>query len=86
MKTLTKGNVVVEDIKVGDIQYEFEYGLGLKSKVVSEPVRSDDGVWTWTNENLTTGERVEYAVDEKTPSCYSVNLYNYKAYTVLKWI
>jgi hypothetical protein len=30
MKTYTKGNIIVEDIKVGDIHYEFEYSLGIK--------------------------------------------------------
>ena len=31
--TLTKGNVIVENIKIGDIHYEFEYGMGIKCEV-----------------------------------------------------
>lgn len=40
-KTFTKGNIIVEDIKVGDIQYEFEYGMGIKSEVVTLPGKKD---------------------------------------------
>lgn len=42
MATLTKGNVIVEDIKIGDIQYEHEYGVGIKSVVIELPTRSED--------------------------------------------
>lgn len=31
--TYTKGNVIVEKIKIGDIHYEYEYGIGIKSEV-----------------------------------------------------
>jgi hypothetical protein len=28
--TRTRGNVIIENIKVGDIHYEYELGLGIK--------------------------------------------------------
>lgn len=33
----TKGNVKTEDIEVGDIHYEFEYGLYAKVEVLTKP-------------------------------------------------
>lgn len=35
--TLTNGNIIVEDIKIGDIQYEYNYGIGIKSEVITLP-------------------------------------------------
>ena len=45
-KTYTKGNVIVEDIKVGDIHYEYGYGVGVKSKVLTLPKFNEEhGLW-----------------------------------------
>jgi hypothetical protein len=85
MKTHTKGNVIVEDIKIGDIHYEFEYGFGIKSKVISLPVRDEKGYWTWKSENLKTQQIINYGVNEKY-SHYGPNLYDYEAYQVKNWI
>jgi len=85
MNTMTKGNVIVENIKVGDIHYEFEYGIGVKSEVISLPVRDENGYWTWKSKNLKTGEIIDYYVGE-TMTHYSINLYDYEAYNVSKWI
>jgi hypothetical protein len=85
MKTLTKGNVIVEDIKVGDINYEFEYNIGMKLEVLTLPTRTDDGVWTWKSKNVNTDKEVDYLVNEKY-SHYGPNLYDYIAYNVSKWI
>ncbi len=84
-KTYTKGNVIVEDIKIGDIHYEFEYSFGIKCKVLTLPVRDDDGYWTWQSENVNTGKIINYGVNEKY-SHYSSNLYDYIAYQVKNWI
>lgn len=84
-KTLTKGNIIVEDIKIGDIQYEFEYGMGIKSEVVTLPVRDEDGYWTWKNKSCSTGVEINYGVREGM-SHYSSNLYDYEAYKVTCWI
>ncbi len=82
---MTKGNVIVENIKVGDIHYEFAYGMGIKCKVITLPVRDNDGYWTWKSKNLTTGKEIEYGVREGMAH-YSCNLYDYEAYKIKKWI
>ena len=45
--THTKGNVIVEQIKVGDIHYEYEYGIGIKCEVLTKPKLNEDGDWVW---------------------------------------
>ena len=79
--THTKGNVIVENIKIGDIHYEFEYGVGKKSQVITLPIKNQDGLWEWQSTNLTTGKIINYAVHEKY-SHYGPNLYDYEAYEV----
>ena len=86
MKTLTKGNVIVEEIKVGDIHYEYEYGNGIKCEVITLPVRNSQNKWIWKSKNLTTGKEIDYMVSPDHPSHYSVNLYDYEAYTVKRYI
>jgi hypothetical protein len=76
--TYTKGNVIVENIKVGDIHYEFEYGMFVKCEVISLPERTDDG-FVWKSKNLLTGKEIEYFVNPKYAH-YSSNLYDYMAY------
>jgi hypothetical protein len=85
MPTLTKGNVIVENIKIGDIHYEYELGTGVKSEVISLPVRDENGYWTWQSKNLNTGKIINYGVNENYPH-YSVNLYDYEAYQVKHWL
>lgn len=85
MKTHTKGNVIVEDIKIGDIHYEYEYGLGIKCKVISLPIKNKDGQWEWDSENLNGGDLIHYCVDPKYAH-YSANLYDYEAYQVNRYI
>ena len=82
---MTKGNVIVENIKVGDIHYEFEYNVGIKCEVISLPIRNDEGYWTWQSKNLLTGKIIEYGVTEKM-SHYAPNLYDYEAYNVSTWM
>lgn len=84
-KTMTKGNVVVEDIKIGDVHYEYEYGIGIKCEVITLPVRDDKGYWTWQSKNLTSGKIIDYGVTEGMAH-YSSNLYDYEAYTVNHYI
>lgn len=79
-KTYTKGNVIVEDIKVGDIHYEYEWNIGIKVEVITLPVKTDD-VWSWKSKQIKTGEIIDYSVSEKY-SHYGPNLYDYEAYNV----
>ena len=81
MKTRTRGNVIVEDIKVGDIHYEYEYDMGIKVEVISLPVRSEDGQWNWQSKQLSTGKIIDYMVHEEY-SHYAPKLYDYEAYQV----
>ena len=81
MPTHTKGNIIVEDIKVGDIHYEYEWNVCIKCEVLTLPVRDETGYWTWTSKSLTTGKTIEYGVSEEH-SHYSPKLYDYPAYKV----
>lgn len=42
MKTHTGGDIIVEEIKVGDIQWEIDYDLALKVEVLSLPQLKDN--------------------------------------------
>jgi len=84
-KTFTKGNVIIEDIKVGDIHYEFEYGYGVKCEVLTLPENKGDGYWVWKSKNLNTGKEITYVVCEGM-SHYAPNLYDYEAYSGIRWI
>ncbi len=83
--THTKGNVVVEDIKVGDIHYEYDLGVGIKCKVLTKPTLTEDGNWVWKSENIKSGVEIDYLVNPKYTH-YSVNLYDYEAYKVKHYI
>ena len=85
MVTRTKGNVIVENIKVGDTHYEFEYGMGIKCEVITLPIRDDKGFWTWKSKNITTDGEIDYLVTEGMEH-YSSNLYDYNAYGVKVFI
>jgi len=82
---ITKGGINVSNIKIGDVHYEYEYGIGIKCKVVSLPERSEDGYWSWKSENLTSGGIIDYGVKEGM-SHYGPNLYDYEAYSVKNYI
>jgi len=83
--TFTQGNIIVENIKIGDIHYEFFYSFGVKSQVLSLPTRTPDGIWHWRALNLTTNKEFDYVVNEKY-SHYSVNLYDSIVYDVNIWL
>jgi len=84
METRTKGNVIVEEIKVGDIHYEYEYGRCVKSEVITVPEFSKkNGGWGWKSKELKTNKIIDYFVNPEYTQ-YSVNLYNYDAYKLIK--
>jgi len=85
MKTYTKGNVIVEEIKVGDIHYEYDCGMGIKCVVLSVPTLNESGQYEWRSKNTNSGKEINYLVDPKY-SHYSANLYNYEAYKVNTYI
>ncbi len=80
----TKGNIIVNDIQIGDIHYEFDYGFCVRSQVISKPVRDSEGRWTWQSKHLKTGNIIDYMVTEGFEH-YSPNLYDYQAYIGAKY-
>jgi hypothetical protein len=85
MKTRTKGDVIVEEIKVGDIHYEYEYGMGIKCEVITLPTLNDDEQYEWRSKNVNSGDIINYLVDPRH-SHYGPNLYDYEAYKVNVYI
>lgn len=84
-RIFTKGNVEVQNIKVGDIHYEFEHGLLIKSEVVELPKESEtqEGLWQWKSKS---GDMIiNYSVAEGFGH-YGPNLYDYMAYAGCKEI
>jgi hypothetical protein len=84
-KTRTRGDVIVEDIKVGDIHYEYDMGIGIKSKVLTKPTKDENGSWVWKSENLKSGGVIDYLVCPDYPH-YSVKLYTYEAYSGVSYV
>ena len=76
-----KLNVSVNEIKVGDIHYEFGYGMCIKSEVTSQPTRSEDGYWTWQSKQVDGDRVIDYGVREGMTH-YGPNLYDYDAYSI----
>jgi len=85
MKTYTKGGLLIEEIKIGDIHYEYDYGRGIKCEVITLPILNESGQYEWNSVNVNTGDNINYLVDPKFPH-YSPNLYNYEAYKVNTYI
>ena len=87
----TRGNIIVENIKIGDIHYEFEYGVGIKTEVLTLPIRDENGYWTWDSKIIsdihpeTNGKIVHYGVNENY-SHYAPKLYDYIAYSGCKFV
>lgn len=82
-RIFTNGNVEVQNIKIGDIHYEYDgFGCFTKARVLTEPRKSEEntGWWEWESENLLTGEKIDYGVREDIPTRYSISLYDYEAY------
>lgn len=84
-KVYTRGNVLVNEIQIGDIHYEFDYGVGIKCEVLSKPVRNEEGQWTWKSKNIVSGGIIDYLVTEGYTH-YSPNLYDYEAYKIKEYI
>ena len=90
-KTRTRGNVIVENIKIGDIHYEYDLGFGIKCEVVTQPIL-EDGRWSWQSKNVNTGVIIDYAIGDVNGENYSfsqqfgVKLYDYEAYKGLQYV
>ena len=81
---LTGGNIIVNNIKVGDKHFEFQYGYGIRLEVLTLPKKKGKG-WAWSSKNLRTGATIEYFVNPAfAPS--APKLYDYEAQKVNTWI
>lgn len=85
-KTKTKGDVDPENLNIGDVLYEYEYNVCIKSIVETKPVRSinEDGkeVWEWTSHLASNPKsKINYLITEGF-SHYGPNVYSYEAYDV----
>ena len=83
--TRTKGNIIVENVKVGDTHYEFSGPYGIECIVETIPTKDDEGNWSWTSRNVNTDKKVNYFVHKDYPH-YGPNLYDNKAYNVTEYI
>jgi len=90
-KTQTRGNVIVENIKIGDIHYEYDLGFGIKCKVITQPVLKE-GRWSWQSKNVNTEAIIDYAIGDVNSENHSfsqqfgVKLYDYEAYKGLQYV
>ena len=75
----TRGNVIVNEIKVGDIHYEYQYGYQTIVKVITAPEKDINGLWKWQSMVIETEEIVDYATHEDYPQ-YAPKIYTYEAY------
>ncbi|MCK9446529.1 hypothetical protein M0Q50_06625 [bacterium] len=82
----TKGGIILKDIKIGDIHYEYEYGEYIECEVITLPIREvledGDAQWTWkskiinsSNSSFKSNKIIDYLVSEKY-YYYGPNLYN----------
>jgi hypothetical protein len=82
-RIFTKGNIEVQDIKIGDIHYEYSYNFYMKVEVISLPVSTpnSDGTpyWSWQSKVIKSENIIDYGVDPEY-SHFGPNLYDYPAY------
>lgn len=82
-KTRTKGGVDPESLKIGDVLYEYEYGVCVKSIVETLPVlevTQDGERWSWTSHFASNPtKKINYLISQKY-SHYGPNVYDYEAY------
>lgn len=79
MKTHTRGNIIIEDIKVWDTMWECEYGACIEVEVLTLPELKEDQ-YTWKAKNKQTGDEIDYLMTIWLEH-YSPALYSYKAYS-----
>ncbi len=73
----TKGDVIIDQIQVGDIHREEEYGTVIMVEVVSQP-KLEDGFWYWDSKDLATGTIIPYGQAVDCPLYLALNLFNHK--------
>ena len=77
---LTRGNVIVNKIQIGDILYEFKLSCGIVVKVLTKPQYNEkEGVCGMVSREYRTKQKITYRINPKYPH-YASNLYDYKVY------
>lgn len=84
MKTHTRGNVIIEDIKLGDIHYEYEYNCCIKSTVTTLPEKDKFGNWVWQSKT-DSGGVIDYSVNPDYPHV-APKLYDHEEFHGIKII
>lgn len=69
MNKIYAGEICVNDIEVGDMMYECEYGRNVKVQVLTKPIRlqkdlNENYKWEWEAVVLDTNEKIFYLVTE----------------------
>lgn len=72
---MTAGNIRTEDIRQGDIHYDFASGMYMEVEVISIP-QQKDGVWSW-KAMCTTGKAI---IDYHVSIDRNKKLYDHLAY------
>lgn len=75
---MTKGNIIIEELEVGDITYEFEYGMCSVCEVLTKP-KLEGEIYKWKAKNIHTGEVISYGQNINFPH-YGLKLYDFPAY------
>lgn len=87
-KTRTGGDVIVEDIEVGDKHQEREYGIILEVEVLTKPILTDDK-WTWQSKS-STGRIIDYLVtigySHYAPKLYKIVEINHKYSPLMQYL
>ena len=81
--TFTGGNIIVENIRPGDIHYEYAGNIYVKSIVFTRP-RMKIGAWEWKSYKIDTDGNITdsvitYIVHPKYQA-YAPKLYDHEAY------
>jgi len=59
------GNLIIEDLKIGDIYYEIVNGTEIECEINTLPVYNDESKqWTWISKNTLSGNEIHYVVNE----------------------
>lgn len=70
-------DIIIEEIKIGDIHYEFFYNKHIKAEVLTEPVLNGN-LWEWTSKKINDGDIINYSIDKN--STHYLKLYKTMAY------
>lgn len=71
--------IIFEDIKIGDIHYEFFYDKYVKVKVLTTPIfDSDSKCFSWKSIKINDNTEIDYTIN--IDYLNSIKLYNYMAY------